>query len=76
MRSFLAFLLGLIIGAAVVLFVPGIHSEPMNSEVRQQLEALQGQLRQLGEQLKNVNLPKPGENRPAESQPTPHATPQ
>ena len=76
MRSILVFLVGLIIGAGAVLFVPSIHREPLNSEVRQQLETLQGQLRQLGEQLKNVTLPKPGESGPAKPQATPSATPQ
>jgi hypothetical protein len=76
MRTFAAFLLGLIIGGGAVLFIPGIHREQLNTQFKQQIEALQGQLRELGEQLKHVNIPRPGDNSGAKASPTPSATPQ
>jgi hypothetical protein len=71
-----AFLLGLVIGGAVVLFVPGIHRGQLNTQFKQQIEVLQGQLHELGEQLKHVNISKPGDNSGAKGSPVPSATPQ
>jgi uncharacterized membrane-anchored protein YhcB (DUF1043 family) len=76
MRTFVAFLLGLIIGAGAVLFVPGIHRDQLNTQFKQQIEALQDQLHELGEQLKHVNISKPGDNSGAKTSPVPSATPQ
>lgn len=76
MRTFAAFLLGLVIGGGAVLFIPGIHRGQLNTQFKQQIEALQGQLHELGEQLKHVNITKPGDNSGAKASPTPSSTPQ
>jgi len=57
MRAFLAFLL--IIGAPAVLYIPNLYREELNSQIRQQIKLLQDQVHDLGEQLKNVQIPKP-----------------
>jgi uncharacterized membrane-anchored protein YhcB (DUF1043 family) len=72
MRSLVSFLLGLIIGAVVILFLPDTRRENLNTELRGQIQVLQKQLQDLGGQLKDVKLPTPV---PAAS-PTPTPTPQ
>jgi gas vesicle protein len=69
MRSFVSFLLGLIIGAAAVLFLPNIRRENLNTEVKAQIQVLQKQIQELGGQLKDIKLPTPS------SGPSPTPTP-
>jgi gas vesicle protein len=71
MRTLVAFLLGLIIGGMAVLFLPDPRRDELNSEIRAQTAALQEQVRQFGQQLKNINLPTPS----AGGSPTPTVTP-
>ena len=70
MRSLVSFLLGLIIGAVVILFLPDIRRENLNTELKSQIQVLQKQIQELGGELKDIKLPTPG---PASSPtPTPH----
>jgi gas vesicle protein len=75
MRAFIAFLLGSIIGAAAVVYLPNIHREELNSQIRQQIKLLQDQVHDLGEQLKNVQIPKPGQSPETKPRPTVSPTP-
>jgi hypothetical protein len=61
MRSFAAFLLGIILGVVGTLYYPELtsHRGQINAELRKQLDVLQAQVHDLGNQLKNMNLPKP-----------------
>ena len=59
MRTLVAFLLGLIIGAVAILFLADPRRDELNAEVRKQTDALQTQLHQFGDQLKTLSLPKP-----------------
>lgn len=59
MRTLVAFLLGLIIGAVAILFLPDPRRDELNTEVRKQTDALQTQLHQFGDQLETLSLPKP-----------------
>lgn len=68
MRILVAFLLGLIIGGVAMLFLPDPRRDELNAEIRAQTEALQNQLHQFGDQLKNLSLPK------LEKSPSPSAT--
>jgi gas vesicle protein len=70
MRTLVAFLLGLIIGAIAILFLPDPRRDELNAEVRAQTDALQAELRKFGDQIKNVTLPKP-----ESGSPTPTASP-
>ena len=70
MRSLVSFLLGLIIGAVVILFLPDIRRENLNTELKSQIQVLQKQIQELGGELKDIKLPTPG---PASSPtPAPH----
>ena len=69
MRSLVSFLLGLIIGAVVILFLPDLRRENLNTELKSQIQVLQKQIQELGGELKGIKLPTPG---PASS-PTPTA---
>jgi len=73
MRTLVAFLLGLIIGGVAMLFLPDPRRDELNAEIRTQTEALQTQLRQFGEQFKDLKLPHPENSSPT---PSPRATPQ
>jgi hypothetical protein len=61
MRSFLLFILGVIVGAGGMLFLPELSSrrEQLNDETKKHLEILEGQLRDVGDQLKKINSPTP-----------------
>jgi uncharacterized membrane protein (DUF106 family) len=80
MKSFVIFLLGIIIGVVATLYYPVLTSHPdqINAELRKQLNALQSEMHELGNQLKNLNIPKPGGNNAAKESPSPSptATPQ
>jgi hypothetical protein len=53
-----------------MLFLPDPRRDELNAEIRTQTAALQEQVRQFGQQLKNINLPTPGAGSP-----TPTVTP-
>jgi len=78
MRSLVTFLLGIIVGAAGMLFLPELtpRREQLNAEVKKQMEVLQGQVRELGDQLKKINLPKLDENQSKQPSATPSPTAQ
>ena len=61
-----------------MLFLPELapRREQLNEEVKKQMEILQGQVRDLGDQLKKINLPKPGENQSKQPSATPSPTAQ
>jgi hypothetical protein len=61
MRSLLLFILGVIVGAGGMLFLPELTSrrEQLNEETKKHLEMLEGQLRDVGDQLKKINSPTP-----------------
>jgi hypothetical protein len=54
MRSLVSFLLGLIVGAATILFLPDTRRENLNTELKGQIQVLQKQIRELGGQLKDI----------------------
>ena len=64
MRPLLIFLLGIIVGVGGMLFLPELTSrrEQLSEEMKKHLETLQGQVRDLGDQLKKINPPKPGDD--------------
>jgi uncharacterized membrane-anchored protein YhcB (DUF1043 family) len=76
MRSFAAFLLGLIIGVGGMLFLPELtpRRERLNTELRKQIDALETQVRELGNQLKNINPPKVGDQGAQRASPSPTAS--
>jgi uncharacterized membrane-anchored protein YhcB (DUF1043 family) len=73
MRSLLVFLLGIIVGAVGMLFLPELTTrrEQLNTEMKKQIDALQTQVHELGDQLKNVNPSKPGDEGAKKPSPSP-----
>ena len=73
MRSLLIFLLGIIVGAGGMLFLPELTArrEQLNAETKKHLEMLESQVRDLADQLKKSNLPKPGEDQSKQPSATP-----
>ena len=61
-----------------MLFLPELapRREQLNEEVKKQMQILQGQVRDLGDQLKKINPPKPGENQSKQPSATPSPTAQ
>jgi hypothetical protein len=78
MRSFAAFLLGIILGVVGTLYLPFVtlHREQMNADLRKELDVLQTQIHDLGNQLKNANIPKPGSGDSEHTSPSPSVSPQ
>ena len=76
MRSLLIFLLGIIVGVGGMLFLPELTSrrEQLSVEMKKQLEILEGQVRDLGDQLKKMNPPKSGEDQSKQPTATPSPT--
>jgi uncharacterized membrane-anchored protein YhcB (DUF1043 family) len=70
MRSLAVFLLGIVVGVVGMLFLPELTSrrEQLNTEMKKQIDVLQTQVRELGNQLKNV---KPGDEGAKKPSPTP-----
>jgi uncharacterized membrane-anchored protein YhcB (DUF1043 family) len=56
MRSLLAFLLGIVVGAVTVLYLPATRRDELNREFHQQVEALQVEMKNLTRQLKAMDL--------------------
>jgi uncharacterized membrane-anchored protein YhcB (DUF1043 family) len=71
MRALITFLLGLIIGGLVMMYLPDQRRGELNRTLNKQIEALQGQVRELGDKMKHATLPTP-ENSPT-AQPSPTA---
>lgn len=73
MRSLFIFILGIVAGAGGMLFLPELTArrEQLNDETKKHLEILEGQVRDLGDQLKKV---KPGKSSDDQSK-EPSATP-
>jgi hypothetical protein len=74
-RLLIAFLLGLIIGGAAMLYLPNSNRDDMSIQLKQQAAALEAQIKSLGDQLKSLNLPKVQLNPPASPTPPPSPTP-
>jgi hypothetical protein len=57
MRSLLIFILGIIVGAGGMLFLPELTTrrEQLNDETKKHVEMLESQIRDLGDQLKKMN---------------------
>ncbi len=73
MRSLLIFILGIIVGAGGMLFLPELTSrrEQLSEETKKHLEILEGQVRDLGDQLKKMNPPKAGDDQSKQPAATP-----
>jgi hypothetical protein len=76
MRSLLLFVLGIIVGAGGMLFLPELTSrrERLNEEMKKQMEVLEGQVRDLGDQLKKINPPKSSDDQSKQPSAAPSAT--
>jgi hypothetical protein len=73
MRALLIFILGIIVGAGGMLFLPELTArrEQLNEETKKHLEILEGQVRDLGDQLKKMNPAKPGDDQSKQPSATP-----
>jgi hypothetical protein len=76
MRALLIFILGIIVGAGAMLFLPELTSrrERLGDETKKQLETLEGQVRDLGDQLKKMNPSQSGNEHAKEPSVTPSPT--
>jgi hypothetical protein len=76
MRSLFIFILGIVVGAGGMLFLPELTArrEQLNDETKKQMEILEGQVRDLGEQLKKANPAKSGDDKSKEPPATPSPT--
>jgi hypothetical protein len=74
MRSLLIFILGIIVGAGGMLFLPELTArrEQLNEQTKKHLETLEGQVRDLGDQLKKMNPSKSGDDQSKQPSPTAH----
>ena len=72
MRSFGIFLLGLAIGVVGMLFLPELtpRREQLNTELKKQINALEAQVRDLGDQVKNSKI---GDEGTKKASPSPSA---
>jgi hypothetical protein len=72
MRSFLIFLLGIVVGAGGMLFLPELTSrrERLSEETKKHLQILESQVRDLGEQVKKAN-PSKSDDQPKQPTATP-----
>jgi hypothetical protein len=76
MRSLLIFILGIVVGVGGMLFLPELTSrrEQLSEESKKHLEILEGQVRDLGDQLKKMNPPKSGDDQSKQPTATPSPT--
>jgi uncharacterized membrane-anchored protein YhcB (DUF1043 family) len=76
MRSLAVFLLGMIVGVVGMLFLPELtpRREQLNAELKKQIDVLETQVRELGNQVKNSNLPKLGDEGAQRASPSPAAS--
>ena len=63
MRSFAVFLLGVVVGVVGMSFLPELtpRREQLNAELKKQIDALEQQVHDMGNQLKSFSSPKPGD---------------
>ena len=75
MKALLILLLGIIFGAGGMLFLPELTSrrEQLNEETTKHLGILEGQIRDLGDQLKKIHPPTAGTDqaKPPSATPSP-----
>jgi hypothetical protein len=73
----LIFILGIIVGAGGMLFLPELtqRREVLSEETKKHIGILEGQVRDLGDQLKKVNIPKLGDEKTKQPSATPSPTP-
>jgi hypothetical protein len=73
MRALLIFILGIIVGAGGMLFLPelAIRREQLNEETRKHLEILESQVRDLGDQVKKMNPAKSADDQTKQPSATP-----
>jgi hypothetical protein len=78
MRSLFIFILGIAVGAGGMLFLPELTArrEQLNDETKKHLEILEGQVRDLGDQLKKANPAKSSDGQSKEPSATPSPTAQ
>jgi len=76
MRSLAIFLLGLIVGAVGMLFLPELtpRREQLNAELKKQIDVLKAQVREIGNQMKTIKLPKLGDQAAQSASPSPSAS--
>ena len=67
------FLLGVVVGVIAMLFLPELtqRREQLNTELKKQIDALEEQVRDMGNQLKTFNLPKAGDESGKKASPSP-----
>lgn len=56
MRAFIAFVIGLILGGLIILYIPNNRRDELEAQLQQQLGALQSSVQKLGEQIKTVHI--------------------
>ena len=76
MRSIVGFLLGVVVGVIGMLFLPELtpRREQLNSELRKQIDALEEQVHEMGNQLKTFNPSKAGDESEKKPSPSPSAS--
>ena len=76
MRSIVGFLLGVVVGVIGMLFLPELtpRREQLNVELKKQIDALEEQVRDMGNQLKNFSSPKSGDEGAKKQAPSPSGT--
>jgi gas vesicle protein len=58
MRLLIAFLLGLIVGGVAMLYLPNSNRDSLSTQLKQQTAGLEAEIKSLGDQLKNLNVPR------------------
>jgi len=76
MRSLAIFLLGIVVGVVAMLFLPELtpRREKLNAELTKQIDVLETQVRELGNQLKSLNPSKGGDEGAKKASPSPSAS--
>ena len=76
MRALLLFILGIIVGAGGMLFLPEltVRREQLNEEMKKHVDTLEAQVRDLGDQLKKANTSKSGDDQSKQPSATPTAS--
>ena len=73
MRSLAVFLLGVVVGVIGMLFLPELtpRREQLNAELKKQIDALEQQVHDMGNQLTSFSSPKPGDEAGKQTSPSP-----
>ena len=76
MRSLAVFLLGVVVGVIGMLFLPELtpRREQLNAELKKQIDALEAQVHDMGNQLKNFSSPKASDEGAKKTSPSPSAS--